>query len=120
MIVEHLLTPRTVFGRALGLMFRRHLDRGQGMWINPCNGIHMFFMRFAIDAVFLDRRLRVVRIVRELKPWRMVPFVWLAQSVVELPAGTAGAADLAVGEQLRVERGAPREGGPRPAVADEA
>lgn len=103
LLAEHVLAPRTVFGRALGLMFRSRLDDGHGMWINPCNGIHMFFMRFSIDAVFLDRRLRIVRIVHGLEPWRMVPFVWLAHSVVELPAGSARAAGLAVGEQLRLD-----------------
>ncbi|HEY4028027.1 MAG TPA: DUF192 domain-containing protein, partial [Candidatus Dormibacteraeota bacterium] len=61
-LAERLQVPRTSLGRALGLMFRRRLPAGDGMWITPCNGIHMFFMRFAIDAVFLDRRLRVVRV----------------------------------------------------------
>jgi uncharacterized membrane protein (UPF0127 family) len=84
-------------------MFRPHLDPGQAMWIRPCEGIHTFFMRFPIDAVFLDRRLRVVRIVPRLRPWRVVPFVRFAHSVVELPAGGALAAGLEVGEQLQIE-----------------
>lgn len=84
-------------------MFRRGLDPDGGMWINPCNGIHMFGMRFAIDALFLDRRLRVVRVVSNLRPWRMVPFVLLAHSVVELPAGRAEEAGLKLGEMLAVE-----------------
>jgi uncharacterized protein len=100
-LAGRLLVPRTIFGRGVGLMFRAGLAGGDGMWINPCNGIHMMFMRFAIDAVFLDRRLRVVRVVRTLRPWRMVPFVLHAESVVELPAGAA--ADLEPGRQLRVE-----------------
>jgi uncharacterized membrane protein (UPF0127 family) len=73
------------------------------MWIDPCNGIHMFFMRFPIDAVFLDRRLRVVRVVHRLRPWRIVPLVVGARSVVELPAGTARAVGLAVGERVEVQ-----------------
>jgi uncharacterized membrane protein (UPF0127 family) len=85
-------------------MLRRRLEEGGGMWIAPCNGIHMLGMRFPIDAVFLDRRLRVVRIVHRLRPWRMVPLVWRAHSVVELPAGHAVRAELEVGEQLAVER----------------
>jgi uncharacterized membrane protein (UPF0127 family) len=101
-VVSQLAVPRTILGRGLGLMLRRELPEDHGMWINPCNGIHMFFMRFAVDAVFLDRRLRVVRIVPGLRPWRMVPLVLEAQSVVELPAGLARAAGLEVGEQLGV------------------
>lgn len=92
-----------MFGRGLGLMFRARLEPGGGMWINPCNGIHMFGMRFAIDAVFLDRELRVTRLVANLGPWRVVPLVWRARSVVELPAGTAAQVGLRVGETLAVE-----------------
>ena len=102
MLAERLLVPRTVFGRGAGLMLRRALTGGEGMWIDPCNGIHMLFMRFPIDAVFLDRRLRVVRVVHRLRPWRIVPLVPRARSVVELPAGTAAAVGLEVGEQLEV------------------
>jgi uncharacterized protein len=100
-LAERLQAPRTFVGRGLGLMFRRHLGAGEGMWIQPCNGIHMFGMRFPIDAVFLDRRLRVVRVYHRLRPWRVVPLVLRAHSVLELPAGTV--ADLAL------ERGEPLE-----------
>jgi uncharacterized membrane protein (UPF0127 family) len=101
-LAERLQVPRTSFGRGLGLMFRRSLPAGDGMWITPCNGIHMFFMRFAIDAVFLDRRQRVVRVRPDLRPWRVVPLVWRAHSVVELPAGTVAGLDLERGEQLEI------------------
>jgi uncharacterized protein len=102
-LAERLRVPQTFFGRGLGLMFRRELPAGEGMWITPCNGIHMFFMRFAIDAVFLDRRLRVVRVRAWLRPWRVVPLVLRAHSVVELPAGTAADLGLERGEELSVE-----------------
>jgi len=102
-LAERLRVPGTAFGRGLGLMFRRELPAGDGMWITPCNGIHMFFMRFAIDAVFLDRRLRVVRVRAGLRPWRVVPLVLRAHSVLELPAGTVAGLGLERGEQLAVE-----------------
>jgi hypothetical protein len=69
-------------------MGRASLPAGEGLWIEPCNSIHMFFMRFAIDAVFLDRDNRVKRVVRDLKPWRVSPIVFGARTVVELPAGS--------------------------------
>jgi uncharacterized membrane protein (UPF0127 family) len=84
-------------------MFRRSLEPGAGMWIVPCTGIHTLFMGFAIDAVFLDRRLQVVRTVPGLRPWRMVPLVRGAHSVVELPAGSLADLSLPQGEQLRLE-----------------
>lgn len=102
-LADRLLVPRTVLGRGLGLMFRQALEPGLGMWIAPCNGIHMFFMNFAVDAVFLDRRRRVVRVCPGLRPWRMVPLVFGAHSVLELPAGTLAALDLKPGEQLSIE-----------------
>jgi len=102
-LVERLEVPGTSFGRGLGLMFRQDLPAGEGMWITPCNSIHMFFMRFAIDAVFLDKRLRVVRIYPGLRPWRVVPFVFRAHSVLELPAGAVDGLPLERGEPLSIE-----------------
>jgi len=102
-LVERLRVPRTSFGRAHGLMFQRELPAGEGMWITPCNGIHMFFMRFPIDAVFVDRRLRVVRVRADLRPWRVVPLVLRAHSVLELPAGAVADLALERGEQLAIE-----------------
>ena len=102
-LAERLRVPRTFVGRGLGLMFRRRLEEGEGMWIVPCNGIHMFGMRFPIDAVFVDRRLRVVRAFPGLRPWRIVPLVLRAHSVLELPAGTIAGLSLERGEPLAVE-----------------
>jgi uncharacterized membrane protein (UPF0127 family) len=102
-LAERLLVPRTFVGRGLGLMFKPAIDPGTGLWIVPCNGIHMFFMNFPIDAVFLDREQRVVRICPNLRPWRMVPIVYGAHSVLELPANTVGPLGLVRGEPLSIE-----------------
>ena len=102
-LAEVLERPRTFLGRGLGLMFRSSLPADWGIWIAPCAGIHTFFMRFPIDAVFLDRRQRVVRVCRRLGTWRMVPLVRGAHSVVELPAGTVDGLALRPGDQLGVE-----------------
>ena len=59
----------------------------EGLWIVPCPMIHTFFMKFAIDVLFLDRELRVVRVLEELRPWRLSPWVFRAHSVLELAAG---------------------------------
>ncbi len=93
--------PRTFLGRGLGLMFRSSLPEGHAMWIRPCSGIHMFWMNFPIDALFLDRRERVVKVYRRLGRRRVVPIVLGAHSVVELPAGALDGLDLPRGHQLR-------------------
>lgn len=98
-VASRLLEPRTPLGRAVGLLGRSALPPGTGMWLHPCRSIHTLGMRFPIDAVFVDRRGVVVRVCGWLRPWRLVPFVWRARGVVELPAGAARG--LTAGDQLR-------------------
>ena len=92
----------TPWGRMRGLLGCEGLGFGEGLWIRPTNSIHMFFMKFSIDALFLDRDLRVVRIVHHLAPWRMAGPVWSAWSVLELPAGTLARAGCAIGDQIEI------------------
>ena len=100
-LAEELEVERGFFGSLAGLMFRRRLEPGHGMWILDCNGIHMMFMNFAIDAVFLDRQERVKKIYRNLPPWwGVVWFVWGAHSVLELPAGSTAEIDLQKGDRI--------------------
>ena len=89
--------------RLRGLLGRADLPADEGILLRPAGSIHMFFMRFAIDAVFLDRRQRVVRVRAGLRPWRVVPLVLRAHSVLELPAGTVADLTLERGEQLSIE-----------------
>jgi len=74
--------------RARGLLGRKTMAADEGLWIVPCPMIHTLFMRFPIDVIFLDRESRVVRVVENLKPWRMSPWVFRARSVLELAGGT--------------------------------
>ena len=104
-LAEELDVPRTIFGRGIGLMFRRTLPPGRGMWINPCEGgsVTMIFMRFAIDCVFLDSKERVKKVYARLAPWwGVVWFVWGAQSVIELPAGSTAEMGLQPGDQILI------------------
>ncbi len=83
--IKSALAAHTFFERARGLLGRDGLPPDCGMLIERCNAIHTFFMRFAIDAVFLDRNGAVVKIVRNIKPWH--PCVWggfRAKSVIEI------------------------------------
>lgn len=96
-------------GRFLGLMGRPSLAPGSGLWLAPGSSIHMLFMRFAIDAVFLGRpgpdgERRVVVVRADLRPWRGV--VWWARGAegcLELPAGTVAATETAVGDVVALE-----------------
>jgi uncharacterized protein len=78
--------------RLRGLLGRRSLGPDEGMLFRNTGSIHMFFMRFAIDAVFCDEALRVVKVARGLRPWR-VAGARDAKVVVELAAGAAEGID---------------------------
>lgn len=79
---------QTFMTRLFGLMLRRAMRPGSGLWLEPCKQIHMFFMRFAIDVLFLDSDKTIVHVIENFKPWRVSPMVWKARGVLELPAGT--------------------------------
>ena len=88
--------------RRTGLLKQNSLAEGCGLWINPCEAIHTFFMRFSIDVIFLDRLNRVRKVSAELIPWRMSACL-VAKSVLELPAGTAARTLTVPGDQLLFE-----------------
>src|SRR6516225_544364 len=74
--------------RRVGLLKKEKLERGEGLWITPCESVHTFFMRFAIDLVYLDRTKRVRKVRHAVPPWRISGCL-TANSVLELPAGAA-------------------------------
>ncbi len=76
------------FTRFKGLMFRKEAIKDEGLWIVPCNAVHMFFMKFPIDVVLLNKQNEVVAVHHSLKPWRMTKPVKAAYSTLELPAGS--------------------------------
>ena len=81
------LVARTFAERAQGLIARPRPAPGEGMLIKKCNAIHTFFMRYPIDATFLDARGEVVKVVRGIRPWRFL--VWggfRATQVLETPS----------------------------------
>jgi uncharacterized membrane protein (UPF0127 family) len=88
--------------RARGLLGRAGLSEGEGLLLKPTFSIHTFFMRFAIDAVFLDREGAVVDVVSRLKPWRAATR-FRARAVLELAAGEADRVEVRVGERLHLE-----------------
>ena len=77
----------SAFERMRGLIGRDGLERGKGMLITKCNCIHTLFMRFPIDATFLDCKGNVVKVVRNIRPWRSwIWGGWRAASVLETAA----------------------------------
>ncbi len=106
-VCEHCLLAETALARLRGLLGRSGLSSGEGMLLRPASSIHTAFMRFPIDAVFLDREDRVLKVAPELSPWRMAACKG-ARAVLELPAGEAQRRGLKPGVSLtQVWRSAP-------------
>ncbi|MBF0312505.1 MAG: DUF192 domain-containing protein [Oligoflexia bacterium] len=88
-----ILTANSFFDRLLGLMFKHEMKMPDGsifdgLIIEQCNSIHTCFMKFSIDAIFLDNKNRVVKYHKNLKPWRITPIYLKANKVLELKSGT--------------------------------
>ncbi len=98
-VVERCLVAARPLRRMRGLLGRRDLPAGEGILLTPAASIHTFFMRFPIDAVFLDREHVVVDIARDVRPWRAVGRR-RAHAVLELPAGESARRGLRPGEEL--------------------
>ena len=85
--------------RRTGLLRHDSLPPGHGLWIVPCEGVHTFGMKFAIDVVFLNRKRQVLKI-RPSMPRRRISLCFTAHSVLELPAGTVESTGIRVGDRL--------------------
>ncbi|HKP51163.1 MAG TPA: DUF192 domain-containing protein [Chloroflexia bacterium] len=92
------------FARGRGLMLAPPLSEGGGLIIEPCNSIHMFFMRYPLDVLFIDNDRRVLFLYEGIKPWRVGRLVKGARMAIELPAGTINRTQTEVGDKLSLER----------------
>jgi uncharacterized protein len=113
-LADRIEVGASLWSKFLGLMGRRSLAPGDGLWLPGENGIHMFFMRFPIDAVFVGNGRResggggsgaraVVSVHRNLRPWTgIVPLVRGADGVIELPVGTIDATGTEPGDVVRI------------------
>jgi uncharacterized membrane protein (UPF0127 family) len=89
--------------RRTGLLKHTKLEPGTGLWIAPCEAVHSFGMKFAIDVVYLDRKKRVRKIRKEMVPRRLSACL-TAHSVLELPVGVIEASGTEPGDQLEFEK----------------
>lgn len=90
----------TYFSRLFGLLPKKSLSPGEGLWIIPCKDIHSIGMKFEFDALFLDADLKVVHLIERMKPLRISPLVKAAKTVLEVDAGIIAATQTQVGDQL--------------------
>jgi len=107
-LATHIAYARTPFARAWGLIGRRSFPPGHALVLDPCGAIHTFFMRVAVDALFVSTDGRIVRAIEALPPWRIGP-PWTRGAcwTVELPAGTLAATGTQVGDVVALVAVAP-------------
>jgi uncharacterized membrane protein (UPF0127 family) len=98
LLAEHVERADSFFARLKGLLGRSQLPANHGLLISHCTSVHTIGMAFAIDVLHLDKHGRVKRILRDMKPGRIGPWVPGSASVLELPAGGAGATQ--VGDEI--------------------
>ena len=94
---------KSFFSRFMGLMGKESLPRETGLLIAPCQSIHMMFMRFSIDAVYIDKNFVIKKIVPNLRTWTGISICINAWGVIEINAGEAERLNLKVGEKLSFE-----------------
>lgn len=102
-LVPRLQVARTAWECMRGLLGRESLAADEGLWITQRGSIHTFFMKFAIDLVFVDRKLTVTKTVAHVEPGRFVWRGWRSHSVIELQAGFLDRRPIRVGDQLHVD-----------------
>jgi uncharacterized protein len=107
-LVSDVEVAGSLWAKFMGLMGRPWLAPGTGLWLPDSNGVHMMFMRFPIDVVFVGRAdadgtRPVVAIHRGLKAWTgLVPFVRGAHGVLELAVGAIDASGTEVGDLIEI------------------
>jgi len=88
--------------RRKGLLGRASLADGEGLWIVPCEAVHTFCMRFAIDLIYLDRHHKVLKTRSHVHPWRLSACL-RDHSVLEVAAGVVGKTGTQPGDRLSLE-----------------
>jgi uncharacterized membrane protein (UPF0127 family) len=100
-VAAHVEMALSSADRRRGLLGRSSLDADAAMLLSPCMGVHTVGMPFPIDVVFVDRSGCAVRVVHELRPWRMAVSL-RASSVIELSPGRLKTCPVEIGDRLRL------------------
>jgi uncharacterized membrane protein (UPF0127 family) len=100
-LASNLEVAESAAKRNKGLLGRKGLAAGEGLWIVPCESVHTFGMQFAIDLVYLDRKHRVRKVRSAVPPWR-ISICLSAHSILELPSGTILASHTGKGDLLEL------------------
>lgn len=102
-IAVHAELASSPWSRMKGLLGRSSLPENTALIITRCNSIHMFFMKFPIDVIFVNQENVVVGLVRNILPFRLSRIFWRAKDAIELPCGVIENTQTRVGDKLSIE-----------------
>ncbi|MCK5014600.1 MAG: DUF192 domain-containing protein [Candidatus Omnitrophica bacterium] len=101
-IAQKGLMADNFFSRMIGLLNRSSLQDDEALIITRCQSIHMFFMRFAIDAIFVDKNSCVVGLLKGIKPFRLSPIFFRSSYVIEVPEGIIVQTETSLGDRIQI------------------
>ncbi len=90
------------FSRFKGLLAVKNFPAQSALVLKPCDSIHTFFMRFPIDVFFANKENKIIKIYRELKPWRLSGVFFKSRLCVELPDGSLDASRTQEGDRIEI------------------
>lgn len=102
-LADNAQAANTFLKRLIGLLNRKSLRQGEALILAPSNCIHSLFMRFTIDALFLDKNGRVVGLLPSFKPFRLSPIYFNANTTIELPEGALQLTQTQPGDTIQIE-----------------
>jgi uncharacterized membrane protein (UPF0127 family) len=102
-LAEEAVVAKTLTSRLKGLIGRSSLAKGEGFIIPRCGSIHTFFMRFPLDVIFLNHHNHVVKLSREIKPFKLLDCPFRGKVTIELPAGTIKASSTDIGDRIELQ-----------------
>ena len=100
-IADKAVTADSFLKRMVGLLDRKELNPGEGLIITHCQSIHMVFMRFSIDVIFVGKENKVVGVVYKIEPYRFSPVFWKASYAIELPPQTIQKSQTQLGDFIQ-------------------
>jgi len=101
-LADQAVIADTFSSRLRGLLGRTHLPDSEALIITRCNSIHMFFMRFPIDVVFIDKNDLVVGLLEKFPPNAISPIFWRSSTAIELPAGKIAISKTRLHDRVRI------------------
>ncbi|GIW21844.1 MAG: hypothetical protein KatS3mg068_0851 [Candidatus Sericytochromatia bacterium] len=101
-IGSNIILGNTLLLRLIGLIGKKELKEDEGILLTPCNSIHMMFMKIPLDIIFLDSENKIIKVIENIKPWKISPIVLKAKSVLELPINSIKKNDLQINDKLDI------------------